>query len=66
MKRSYEYRLYPRRPAGAARLELEHFFECVAQGDTPVVTGADGRRSLEVVLAAEQSIAGDCTVYLHH
>jgi predicted dehydrogenase len=54
------------KPAGAARLELEHFFECVAHGDTPIVTGADGRRSLEVVLAAEQSIAGDRTVYLHH
>lgn len=42
---------------GAAKLEIEHFFECILEDKQPLVTGADGRRSLEVMLAAEKSIA---------
>ncbi|HVO69484.1 MAG TPA: Gfo/Idh/MocA family oxidoreductase [Aggregatilineaceae bacterium] len=42
--------------AGAARMEVEHFFECIIRGEKPVVTGSDGRQSLEVMLAAERSI----------
>jgi len=42
---------------GAARLELEHFFDCVLEDKQPLVSGDDGRRSLEVMLAAERSIA---------
>ena len=42
---------------GAAKLELEHFFDCILEDKQPLVTGEDGRRSLEVMLAAEQSIA---------
>jgi predicted dehydrogenase len=42
---------------GSAKLEIEHFFECVLNDKTPLVTGSDGRRSLEVMLAAEKSIA---------
>jgi predicted dehydrogenase len=42
---------------GSAKLEVEHFFECVHSDKTPLVTGEDGRRSLEVMLAAEKSIA---------
>ena len=42
---------------GAARLEMEHFFECVMQDKEPLITGSDGRRSLEVMLAVEKSIA---------
>jgi predicted dehydrogenase len=42
---------------GAARLEVEHFFDCILQDRSPLVTGEDGRRSLEVMLAAEKSIA---------
>jgi predicted dehydrogenase len=45
------------RMIGSAKLEVEHFFDCVLNDKTPLVTGADGRRSLEVMLAAEQSIA---------
>jgi predicted dehydrogenase len=45
------------KPAGAAKMELEHFFECILRGEKPLVTGADGRQSLEVMLAAERSIA---------
>lgn len=41
---------------GAAKLELEHFFDCVMNDKTPLVTGEDGRRSMEVMLAAEKSI----------
>jgi len=41
---------------GSAKLEVEHFFECVLTDKVPLVTGEDGRRSLEVMLAAEKSI----------
>ncbi len=41
---------------GAAKLEVEHFFDCVINDKVPCVTGEDGRRSLEVILAAEKSI----------
>jgi predicted dehydrogenase len=49
---------------GAAKLEIEHFFECVMQDQEPLITGEDGRRSVEVMLAAEQSIAEDRIVAL--
>jgi predicted dehydrogenase len=49
---------------GAAKLELEHFFECIMQDKEPLVTGMDGRRSIEVMLAAEQSIVEDRIVAL--
>ena len=42
---------------GAAKLEMEHFFECVALDKKPLITGIDGRKSLEVMLAVEKSIA---------
>ena len=42
---------------GSVKLEVEHFFDCVLNDKTPLVTGEDGRRSLEVMLAAEKSIA---------
>jgi len=42
---------------GAAKLELEHFFECIRENKQPLVTGEDGRSSLEVILAAELSIS---------
>jgi predicted dehydrogenase len=42
---------------GSVKLEVEHFLECVRDDRTPHVTGEDGRRSLEVMLAAEKSIA---------
>jgi predicted dehydrogenase len=44
---------------GSVKLEVEHFFDCVLNNKTPLVTGRDGRRSLEVMLAAEKSIAED-------
>ncbi len=42
---------------GCARLEMEHFFRCVATDRPPLIDGREGRRSLEVAIAAERSIA---------
>jgi len=42
--------------AGAQKSELEHFFNCIRYDRAPLVTGESALRSLEVVLAAEQSI----------
>ncbi len=44
------------RLAGAIRLEVERFFECLLRDEEALVSGQDGRRSLEVALAAERSI----------
>ncbi len=44
------------RTAGALKLQLEHFFECVLADKEPIVSGQDGRRSLEVACAIEKSI----------
>lgn len=49
---------------GAAKLEIEHFFECILEDKQPLVSGEDGRRSIEVMLAAEISIAEDRIVPL--
>ena len=49
---------------GAVKLEVEHFFDCVMNDQEPLVSGMDGRRSIEVMLAAEQSIAEDRIVAL--
>jgi predicted dehydrogenase len=49
---------------GAAKLEIEHFFECVLQDHEPLVNGMDGRRSVEIMLAAERSILEDRIVPL--
>jgi len=51
--------------AGAAKTEIEHFFECVHSDQQPLVTGQDGRRSIEVMLAAETSIREDRIVKLN-
>ena len=42
---------------GAARHEIEYFFDCVLNDKAPSPNGEDGRRSLEVMLAVEKSIA---------
>jgi predicted dehydrogenase len=42
---------------GAAKLEMEHFFECILEGKEPLITGMDGRRSIEIMIAAEKSIS---------
>jgi predicted dehydrogenase len=35
--------------------QFKHFLACVGSGDTPLVTGEDGRRAVEIVLAAKRS-----------
>ena len=35
--------------------ELQHFLDCVRRCDTPIVTGEDGKRILEIALAAKES-----------
>lgn len=35
--------------------ELRHFLECVKGNQAPIVSGADGRRALEIALAAKRS-----------
>jgi predicted dehydrogenase len=42
---------------GCARLEMEHFFSCVALDRPPLIDGREARQSLEVAIAAERSIA---------
>jgi predicted dehydrogenase len=52
------------RVAGAVKHEVEHFFASIVEDVTPLVTGRDGRGALEIMLAAEQSIAEDQIVQL--
>lgn len=52
------------RVAGALKLEVEHFFDCILNDREPLPTGEDGRRSLEVMLAGELSIAENRIVEL--
>ena len=49
---------------GAAKLEVEHFFECILNDDEPLITGEIARRSVEVMLAAEMSITENRVVSL--
>lgn len=44
---------------GCVRLEMEHFFSCVALDKPPLIDGREGRRSLEIAVAAERSVAAD-------
>jgi predicted dehydrogenase len=45
------------RLGGCARLEMEHFFSCVALDRPVLIDGHEARRSLEIAIAAERSIA---------
>jgi len=42
--------------------EMKHFIRCVEGRETPLVDGAEGRRTLEVALAAKESAASGRTV----
>jgi predicted dehydrogenase len=46
--------MYPR--------EVEHFIHCVRTGAEPLVSLADGRRTLDVILAALEASASECVV----
>ena len=49
------------RIGGAARLQMEHFLECVATGTRPLCDGQAGRAALAICLAAEASLESDGT-----
>ena len=44
--------------------ELEHFCHCVRTGETPAVTGEDGRRGVEIINATYLSHFRNCWVDL--
>jgi predicted dehydrogenase len=44
--------------------EMQHFVDCVADGQQPLVTGEDGRAVLEVILAAYASAGSGAKVHL--
>jgi predicted dehydrogenase len=44
--------------------ELSHFFDCVRNDKEPIATGMDGRKSLQVVWAAFESVESGRTIYL--
>ncbi len=50
------YLSWPLRFAEAYVAEAAHFVDCIRAGERPSVTGLDGRRALEAVLAANESI----------
>jgi predicted dehydrogenase len=49
---------------GAIKIELQHFIDCIREDKAPLVSGSDGRRALEVALAAERSSLAGVPVYL--
>lgn len=51
--------------AGAVKLEIEHFFECISEDKQPLVGGEDGLRVLEIALAAEKSIVDHSIVEIN-
>jgi predicted dehydrogenase len=58
------WRVYPLTPDSNEMYvaELRHFLACVRGEEVPLVSGADGRRVLEIALAAKQSAQSHCEV----
>ena len=52
------------RITGVYRDQLEHFFECVLDKKTPIVTGMDGVRAVAVADAMTRSLEKDCQIKL--
>ncbi|WP_420908751.1 Gfo/Idh/MocA family oxidoreductase [Brevibacillus humidisoli] len=48
----------------AYRLELDHFIQCVANRETPIVTEIDGKINLEIAIAATASFDKGETVHM--
>jgi predicted dehydrogenase len=42
--------------------ELRHYLECIRTGQKPLITGEDGRRVLEIALAAKTAAQQERTV----
>ncbi|MGE5581722.1 MAG: Gfo/Idh/MocA family protein [Bacillota bacterium] len=49
---------------GALKAEVEHFFDCILYDREPLSGGENGRRAVEIMLAAERSIAEDRVISL--
>ncbi|MCL1976985.1 MAG: Gfo/Idh/MocA family oxidoreductase [Candidatus Bathyarchaeota archaeon] len=47
------------------KAELEHFAECIIEKKTPMITGEDGYRALEIALAAMESSAKNTVIKLN-
>jgi predicted dehydrogenase len=58
------WRVYPLTPDSNEMYvaELRHFLACVCGEETPLITGDEGRRVLEIALAAKQSARTRCEV----
>jgi predicted dehydrogenase len=41
--------------AGSFVRELEHFVDCIIHNKTPLITGTDAKKALEIALAATKS-----------
>lgn len=59
------YRTWPQRFAWAYLREMEHFVDCIRNGEQPAVGGEDGRWAVAGVLAATKSFLEERPVYLH-
>ena len=44
--------------------EMRHFVDCVMNGKTPMVSGIDGKKALEIALAATKSCQKGMPIYL--
>lgn len=49
----------------AMRAELEHFFDSIRTGARPTVDGIAGRRTIEIAMAAEESVCAGTKVFLN-
>jgi predicted dehydrogenase len=59
-----QFRAWAKRFEAGYLAEDEHFINCIRTGETPLVTGEDGRQALEGVLAATRSIQTGAPVSL--
>jgi UDP-N-acetylglucosamine 3-dehydrogenase len=46
------------------KAELEHFVECIIEKKTPMITGQDGYKALEIASAAMESSAKNTVIKL--
>jgi predicted dehydrogenase len=61
---SRQFTSWAKRFEAAYLAEDEHFLSCIRTGESPAVTGEDGRRALEGVLAATRSLETNVPVSL--
>jgi len=61
---SSTFRSWRNRFRDAYIAEVRHFLDCILQDRVPLVTGYDGKRAIEIVLAANESIRSGSPVSL--